>query len=561
MTQLIHCWTVFGIVTGFFAVSVPTHAAQDADAATATTGTAYSVGVAVSDITPAYPIRLNGFGGRSKESEGVRQHLWAKALAVGTNDRDTVVVITVDTLGIPDDLTERVAKKLQAHGLDRSRLAVCASHTHSGPMIQNCAITLFGQPIPDAHWETILKYSAELETQLEQVAIAALADRRPSRLSWGIGKLSFAQNRRTAGGPVDHDLPLLAVHDPDGRLRAVFANYACHCVTLSDDWISGDWAGYAMDHIQRRNPACAALISIGCGADSNPRGGVPLAGGMVATAKADSQLPTEPAEIAAWLLDDQHPAADRERLLAETLDKAGDVIPLMAAGLPPEPGSKEEYRRIPWIWRVARAVGKGGDETQIRSVLAASLPKENQRLEHWQSVVIGGGLINGIGLVGEWPDKQLSAIIGKDAQLLAGWKRSLELSVKMADDESVPTGTRYDALRMVAMIPTLEARQQLERYLVKGTNPELQMGAVSGLSDLDEDGIAALMIDASAYLPEVNLKLALRALTRDERRAMELLDAIQQSKLPHVARQQLDTSALLQHSSERVRTRAGEVLK
>lgn len=175
--------------------------------------------------------------------------------------------------------------------------------------------------------------------------------------------------------------------------------------------------------------------------------------------------------------------------------------------------------------------------------------------------MIGGGLINGIGLVGEWPDRQLSAIIGKDAQLLAGWKRSLELSVKMADDESVPTGTRYDALRMVAMIPTLEARQQLERYLVKGTNPELQMGAVSGLSDLDEDGIAALMIDASAYLPEVNLKLALRALTRDERRAMELLDAIQQSKLPHVARQQLDTSALLQHSSERVRTRAGEVLK
>ncbi len=271
MRRLIHCWTVFCVFTCFSLVAVQTALASGADDGTVTE---HSVGVATADITPAYPVRLNGFGGRSKESEGVRQQLWAKALAVGTNDQDTVVVITVDTLGIPDDLTERLAKKLVSHGLNRSRLGICASHTHSGPMIQNCANTLFGQPISTVHWDNILKYSAELESKLEQVAIAALADRRPSRLSWGIGKVKFAQNRRTAGGPVDHDLPLLAVHDITGQLRAVFTNYACHCVTLSDDWISGDWAGYAMDHIQRRNPGCVALISIGCGADANPRGGV-----------------------------------------------------------------------------------------------------------------------------------------------------------------------------------------------------------------------------------------------------------------------------------------------
>ena len=234
----------------------------------------YSVGVAAVDITPTYPIRLNGFGGRTKESAGVRQQIWAKALAVETSQQDTVIVITVDTLGIPDDLTERLAEKLKPQGINRSRLAICASHTHSGPMIQNCANTLFGQPIADDQWQSIVKYTNELEAKLEEVAVLALADRKPARLSWGIGTVAFAMNRRTNGGPVDHDLPLLAVHDPDGRLRAVFTNYACHCVTLSDDMISGDWAGYAMDHIQRRNPGCQALISIGCGADSNPRGGV-----------------------------------------------------------------------------------------------------------------------------------------------------------------------------------------------------------------------------------------------------------------------------------------------
>jgi hypothetical protein len=197
-----------------------------------------------------------------------------KQLRFGTTDEDTVVVITVDTLGIPDDMTERLATKLKSKGIDRSRLAICASHTHSGPMIRNCANTLFGEPISDEHWQHILQYTEELESKLEKVATDALADRKPAKLSWGIGKVGFAFNRRTKGGPVDHDLPLLAVHDPDGKLRAIFTNYACHCVTLSDDMISGDWAGYAMEHIQRRNPGCTAMISIGCGADSNPRGGV-----------------------------------------------------------------------------------------------------------------------------------------------------------------------------------------------------------------------------------------------------------------------------------------------
>lgn len=249
-------------------------AAFSSAAAAADQPAQFQVGVASVDVTPSFPIRLNGFGGRVKESEGVRQQLWAKALAVGSSDTDTVVVITVDTLGIPDDLTERVAEKLKAHGLDRSRLAICASHTHSGPMIRNCANTLFGKPIPEDHWQHILTYSDELETKLVTVAVDALTDRKPSTLSWAVGKVGFALNRRTKGGPVDHDLPVLAVHGEDGKLRAVFTNYACHCVTLSDDMISGDWAGYAMEHIQRRNPGCTALISIGCGADSNPRGGV-----------------------------------------------------------------------------------------------------------------------------------------------------------------------------------------------------------------------------------------------------------------------------------------------
>jgi hypothetical protein len=236
--------------------------------------TSFKVGLASVEITPGYPIRLNGFGMRTKESEGVRHPIWARAMAISGAEGAPVVVITVDTLGIPDDLTDRVVNALKAKGIDRSRIAICASHTHSGPMIRNCANTLFGQPIPDSQWQTILKYSSELEQHLIDVASQAIADQKPARLSWGAGKVGFAFNRRRQGGPVDHDLPVLAIHGADGNLQAVFTNYACHCVTLSDDMVSGDWAGYAAEQIQRRNPGCQAMIAIGCGADSNPRGGV-----------------------------------------------------------------------------------------------------------------------------------------------------------------------------------------------------------------------------------------------------------------------------------------------
>ena len=231
------------------------------------------VGVAVRDVTPETPIRLNGFGGRTEESQGVRQRLSAKALAIGA-DATAIVLVTVDTLGIPDELTERVARRLAVRGLSRERLAITATHTHSGPMIVGCANTLFGRPIPADQWARIVAYTGLLEDRIVAAAEAALDDRRPGRVSWGVGRLGFAFNRRTAGGPVDHDLPVMAVHAADGSLRAVLATYACHCVTLSDDQVGGDWAGAATFHLERRHPGCVALVSIGCGADANPRGGV-----------------------------------------------------------------------------------------------------------------------------------------------------------------------------------------------------------------------------------------------------------------------------------------------
>jgi hypothetical protein len=53
------------------------------------------VGVASVDITPEYPVRLSGYGGRRSPNTGVAQHIFAKALAIGGDEEGPAVVVTV----------------------------------------------------------------------------------------------------------------------------------------------------------------------------------------------------------------------------------------------------------------------------------------------------------------------------------------------------------------------------------------------------------------------------------------------------------------------------------
>jgi putative membrane-bound dehydrogenase-like protein len=232
-----------------------------------------SVGVSRIDVTPTYPVRLHGFGFRRTESEGVQQRIWVKGLVIG--DKDPVVLLVADSLGVPRWMTDQVAAKLAAkHGINRERFCISATHTHTAPMLDGIAPAIFGMELPPEHKAHVERYTKEFAEALEKAADAALADRKPSTLSWGVGSLGFAANRRTKGGPVDHDLPAMFVKDEAGKVRAVLSSYACHCVTLSFNKISGDWAGCAAEAIETQFPGATALIAIGCGADANPSSGV-----------------------------------------------------------------------------------------------------------------------------------------------------------------------------------------------------------------------------------------------------------------------------------------------
>ena len=235
--------------------------------------TFYAVGAAQVDITPDYPIRLSGYGARQKESEGIDQHIFAQALAIGGDKKSLAVLITVDNVAVPASMREEVATRLaKKAGLRNERLALCSTHAHTAPMLSGVCPNLFGADIPPDQQERIDRYTRELTDKLEQAALAALKDRQPATLAWGQTKAGFAANRRTKGGPADHDLPVLVARDKSGNVRALLLSYACHCTTLgaTPNHICGDWAGYAREYLERDHPGAVALVALGCGADANP---------------------------------------------------------------------------------------------------------------------------------------------------------------------------------------------------------------------------------------------------------------------------------------------------
>lgn len=240
------------------------------------------VGAAKVDVTPREPVVLAGYGSRKTEFESIETKLWARAMVFG--DKNPAVIVALDNCGVPMSVTLRLAARLRKHGVARERLAVTATHTHNAPSLPGYAPILWvGRMTPEMEKRSADYANFAIE-QMEAAVVAALKNRQPMRLEWAKGRADFGGNRRRlqdgrwAGfgfqrnGPVDHSVPLLAARDADGMVRAVWANYACHCTTLgSRNTVNGDWAGYANESIENDFSHAVSLITVGCGADVGPQ--------------------------------------------------------------------------------------------------------------------------------------------------------------------------------------------------------------------------------------------------------------------------------------------------
>jgi hypothetical protein len=251
--------------------------------ATIADDTPWKAGVARVNISPELPIWLSGYGGRNKPANEKLDELWAKALVLDDASGNRAVLVTMDLVGIDRGLSLEICRRFEEkYKLPRSAIALCTSHTHSGPVVRGNLVPMYS--LDEDQSRRVKQYSVQLVDNIVAVVGEAIDSLVPSRLSYATGLATFAVNRRnnpeakvpqlrtsqSLVGPVDHDVPVLAVHGADGKLRAVVAGYACHATVLDTYKISADWPGVAQNEIERRHPGTIALYWAGCGADQNP---------------------------------------------------------------------------------------------------------------------------------------------------------------------------------------------------------------------------------------------------------------------------------------------------
>jgi len=124
-------------------------------------------GVGIVDITPTDSVALAGSPTQLKSSS-VGTRLFVRGLVLADR-RQKVAIVTLDTLKYPVEHVVRARQRIEQNtGIPASKVIICASHTHRGPL-----------------WSY---YKDQLVTPIAEAVALAVRDLTPCRLGTSKGK-------------------------------------------------------------------------------------------------------------------------------------------------------------------------------------------------------------------------------------------------------------------------------------------------------------------------------------------------------------------------------------
>jgi hypothetical protein len=247
------------------------------------TAAEWQAGFARVRITPDFPLPMAGYAARNKPSAGVAADLFAKVLVLADANGERAVWVTTDLIGLRGAVTEQICSRIiQRTGLNRRQILINSSHTHTGPAIADSDAAAYG--LRDDLVAGLRAYRRTLEDRIVGAVEQALERMEPVELSYGTGVVPFVLSRReptrdrgialgvNPRAPADRTMPLLRIASAEGSVRAVVFGAATHNTTLTQDEyrLSGDYAGFAQEYVERQVPGVQAMFVLGFAGDSNP---------------------------------------------------------------------------------------------------------------------------------------------------------------------------------------------------------------------------------------------------------------------------------------------------
>jgi len=219
------------------------------------------VGFGEVDITP--PIGLKMCGSlQPRINVGVDDPLMAKTLVASAGGK-TVAIVGVDLIGIPKDLADAaIDEAARRTGIDRDKIMISCSHTHSGPYTIE---GLYSFDVTDG------PYLSTLPTAIATSVEKALAVVQPATMHVGRSLVyHYLHNRRVlakdgkaintwmgnlagdlertpqllgTAGPIDPELWVVRFDDMTGKPFGAFVNFTLHVNTHFGTRYSADYPG------------------------------------------------------------------------------------------------------------------------------------------------------------------------------------------------------------------------------------------------------------------------------------------------------------------------------
>ena len=205
-------------------------------------------GIGKVDITPPPGEQMWGYENRTKPATGTLDPLYARVLILDAQNK-RIGLVTLD-LGRPfgPASLDQLRAAAQRNGI--SCLLVTASHTHSGPVVQ------------DEYRGGTPAWERKALSGIEEAIHTAAGNLVDARLGVGYGTTYIGHNRLKVNengtvswfetnqtqiptAPVDPTVSILRIDRADGRPLAVLVNYSCHAVVFGPDNLqySADFPG------------------------------------------------------------------------------------------------------------------------------------------------------------------------------------------------------------------------------------------------------------------------------------------------------------------------------
>jgi hypothetical protein len=252
-------------------------------------------GVAVVDITPPVPYRMSGYFSE-RLSTGTKDPLHAKAVVFSQGETSAALVFC-DVVGISLDVSDKArTQAARVTGIPASNIAICATHSHTGPLYFGALRKLFHEKTVREKGKDPLEtvdYPAQLVERIVTAVERAKANAGPIVLDAGSGqedRLSFNRRFHMKGGgpvrfnpgqlnpnilrvagPIDPEVGIVRLSHPGGErpLAAIIA-FALHLDTVGGTEYSADYPRHLEDDLRARyGKDFVALFGAGTCGDIN----------------------------------------------------------------------------------------------------------------------------------------------------------------------------------------------------------------------------------------------------------------------------------------------------